>query len=418
MKGLVGEHIVELRVADVSIDTWQGFRIEHDFASPADAFDMTFGVSTWDPVAEPVPIVETLRQYAKAREEVRLFVDGAQQLRGFMDSVKGGADESGPNVRVVGRDIGGQVVDESMPKGFNIIGLSLLEALTRALAKFDIEVVVGNDLNRTVLTKVKKGYTVSVDQQEQLFAQKWFSKVKAPFDFEEIDGSSYVTAYYTEVANRKLQNELKVKSEDTIWSWIKRLLKSQNVMGWFSADGKFIVGMPDYGQAPMFHATRIVEIPGHPFPAGRTPDDNNIEGADYQENPGQRYSSVYVFGRQGKDPIRGEAHDTELEALGVDRPCYHRDGHIKSIEEANRVAQRMLDDGRIKGTAYQCKLSGLGQGNRLYAFDTIWDVWDDDPGIYVHDLFYCSKLTQNYDENQGPMTTVNLQPRGCIEVPE
>ena len=215
----------------------------------------------------------------------------------------------------------------------------------------------------------------------------------------------------------KLAGQLKVKSEDTVWSWIKRLLKTQNVMGWFSADGKFIVGMPDYGQAPMFHATRIVEIPGHPFPPGRTPDDNNIEGAEYQESPGQRYSEVYVFGRQGKDPIRAYAPDLELKALGVDRPCYHRDGHIKSIEEANRVAQRMLDDGRIKGTAYTLKLDGFAQGNRLYAFDTIWDVWDDDPGVYVHDLMYCSKLVQKYEESQGPSTEVTLQPRGCIEVP-
>ena len=139
MRGLVGEHIVELRVGDVSIDTWQGFRIEHDLASPADSFDMTFGVSTWDPVVEPVPIAKTLREYAKARVEAQLFVDGARQLKGYLDAVMGGADESGPTVRVKGRDVGGQIVDESMPKGFNVLGLTLLETLTRALEKWDIE---------------------------------------------------------------------------------------------------------------------------------------------------------------------------------------------------------------------------------------------------------------------------------------
>jgi len=417
MKGLTGTHIVELVAGDDTIDTWNQFRVEHDFTSPADAFDMTFGVSGWDPTNEEAPIAYRLREYAKARREIQLFVDGAQQLKGYLDKVKGGSDATGPTVRVTGRDVGGQVVDEPMPRGFNVEGLTFLETLDRVLGKYGIEVVVGNDANRQLITKVKKSYTVNVEEKEQLWDKKWFSKVKAPFDFETIDGSTYVTAYYMAIANRKLAGQLKAKPDDTRWTWIKRLLKTQNTMGWFSASGQFIVGMPDYGQAPMFHATRIVEVPGAPLPAGRSPDDNNIESGEFEEVPGERYSAVYVYGRQGKDPIRAEAHDTELEALGVDRPDHHKDGRIKSIEEAERVAQRLLDDSRIKGTSYRCQLTGFAQGPRIYAFDTIWDVWDDDPANYVHDLMYCTRVVQEYDLDQGPRTTAVLQPRGCIEVP-
>lgn len=414
----MSEHIVELEVGDVLIDTWQSFRIEHDFASPADSFDMTFGVSAWDPTVDAEPIALRLRGYSKARAPVEIRIDGAKQLRGFIDGVTGGGDGSGSSVRVRGRDVGGQVVDEPMPRGFNVVGITVLEALTAVLSKYGIAVIVGNDLNRELITKVTKSYTVEASEAEQkLFKQKWFKKVKAPFDFEEIEGSSYVTAYYAGVSSRRIAAALKVRGNDTRWSWISRLLKTQNVMGWFSADGTFVVGMPDYGQVPIFHATRVVQVQGQPLPAGRSPNENNIESGEYTESPGQRYSTAYVFGRQGLDPIRGEAHDTELEALGVDRPVYKRDGKIRTIEEADRVAQRILDDGRIKGTVYECKLAGFSQGNRLYAFDTTWDVWDDDPGSYVHDIMYCTRVVREYDTDSGPTTRVTLQPRGCIEVP-
>jgi prophage tail gpP-like protein len=430
------EHIVELKIGDVVIDTWQSFTVQHDFLSPADTFDMTFGVASWDPHSEPEPIVTQLRAYAAGFQQVELQVDGAPQLKGYLDSVDGDEDASGPTVRVQGRDIGGQVVDCSMPLGFNIVGLPLVEVLERALSPWSIPVVVGNEENRVVLSVKKKQFSVALDQLPT--DPKWWKDVVGkpvttilssdewetshPIDDvtaqpQSIVLATTVTGYKAAIENRKLQHELKVDPGQTRWDWIAKLLETQNLLGWFSADGKFVVGTPRYDQDPMFHATRAVEYPGLPMIGNRRSDQNNIESGGYTTRPGARYSHVYVFGRQGKDPIKTVAIDNGLVALGVSRPFYHTDHDIKSIEEAQRVADRMLVDSRIKDDAYTCVMTGFGQGDRLYAFDTIWDVWDDSPAVYFHGQLWCSRIVQRYDLENGPSTEATLQPKGIIEVP-
>lgn len=429
MNGLVGEHIVELAIGDIVIDTWKSIRVEHDLLSPADSFDLSFDVPSWDPRMEPVPIVQRLREMAKRRQRVQLHIDGALQLTGYMDRVQGSEDNSGPSVRVVGRDVGGQVVDASMPLGFNIVGLTLEEVLTEVLSKWSIPVVIGNAGNRKLLTLKKKAYTLSSEQAtgSDIKKFKWYKNVEnveiTNYEATEETGAglaysdTYLTYYTAAVKQRKLASELKVEPEDTRWDWIKRLLKTQNLMGWFSADGSFVVASPNYDQDPLFHVTNAVETPGVPRLRDRTPDMNNVESGDMAENPGQRYSAVYVMARQGKNAIRGEAHDTELEALGVDRPLYHVDDEVHDIEEANRLALRLLQESWIKGCTYDYKLTGFGQGDRLFAFDTVFDVHDDSPARYVHELLYCTSLTQRYDSDTGPTTDIRLQPKGVIEVP-
>jgi len=421
MRGLVGEHIVELKIGDITIDTWQRIRVEHDMLSAADSFDMTFGVSSWDPRVEPEPIIQRLRAYAKAFARVELYIDGARQLHGLMDTIRGVGGPGGPAIQITGRDLGGQLEDEYMPTSFNYKGLPLLDLLARATAKWSIPIVIGNEDNRVVVTMKKKAHQIK--DLEKAKKQKWYKNVVGKpvqgYAFTTGGGvSDTLTAFSLVVANRKLNKEVKPDPDDTRWDFISDLLRVQDLLGWFAADGTFIVGVPNYDQEPLFHVTCAVKTPGMPMPKQRGPDMNNVEEGEVKEAPGQRYSSVYVFGRQGKDPIRAEAHDTELEALGVDRPCYHRDKKVDSIEEAQRVADRLLIESKIRGTSYSYKLTGFGQGDFLYAFDTVFDVWDDEPSRYVHDQLYCTSLVQEYDgENQGPTTSVTLQPKGIIEVP-
>ena len=70
------EHIVELKVGDVTLDTWQRFRVIHDMLSPADSFDMTFGVGSWSPDTESAPIAHRLRSYAKSFAPIELHRRG------------------------------------------------------------------------------------------------------------------------------------------------------------------------------------------------------------------------------------------------------------------------------------------------------------------------------------------------------
>jgi len=414
MSGLVGEHLVELKIADVEIHTWNRFSVTHGMMSASDAFDMAFDVASWDPRVEAEPLIRQLEGYADAFERVELFVDGAKQLTGLLDKVKGREGLEGPTINLVGRDMGGQVEDEDLPTSFNYMNVTVLELLDAVLGKYGVEVVVGNEDNRVVVATKKKKYQFAETDLEWAKKQKWWKKIIGK---PKKTANSTLTAYTTVVQNRKINKEIRPKPDDTRMSFISRVLASQNLMGWFSADGKFIVGLPNYAQDPMFHVTRAVRIPGRPIPKQRTPDMNNVEKGEKESNPGQRYSAVYVYGRQGKTPIRAEAHDLYLEAKGVDRPWRHRDKKIDSVEEAQRVADRMLYESQIRGTAFNYKLTGFGQGDHLFAFDTVFDVWDDSPAVYYHGQLYCTQLVFDYDKDSGPTTNVKLQPLGIIEVP-
>jgi len=421
MKGLVGEHLVELKIGDLLVDTWQRFRNVHDMTSPADTFDMTFGVATWDPRVDPEPIINRIRAAGDSFEKVELFIDGAKQLTGYLDTINGVGTGDGAAIHISGRDVGGQVVDRELELGFNVKGLFLLDILEMLLGEWNIPVIIGNDDNRVVVTTKKKTYTVK--DLETAKKQKWYKDVVGkPWSGYEFSTSGTATdtlsAYVEVVKNRKIAKELKPKPDDTYWNFIQRLLRTQHLLGWFGADGSFIVGTPDYDQAPLFRATNVIELPGMPPPTTYTTEMNNTEGGDWAGQPGQRYSHVYVFGKQGKEPIKAVAMDEELVANKVNRPHYHRDRNITSIEEARRVAQRLLVESQIKGTALEYPMAGFGQGDYLYGFDTVWDVYDDEPSRYIHDQMYCPKVIQEYDmDNLGPRTTVTLQPKGIIEVP-
>ncbi len=419
---MIPEHIVELKIGDILIDTWQHFRIDHDMLSAADSFDMTFGVASWYPRAEPEPIIQRLRAYAKAFKRVEIFIDGAKQLSGIIDTVHGVGGGAGPSVNITGRDLGGQLEDEYMPTSFNYKGITLLDLLEKAMEKWNISVEVGNEHNRVVVTTKKKAHPFNEEDLGWAKKQKWWKHVVGKpvqgYAFStETSATEVLTAYEAVVRNRKIDKEVRPKPEDTVWDFVSNLLRTQNLLGWFSADGHFIVGLPDYDQEPLFHVTNVVRIPGQPMPKQRTTDMNNVEEGEIGEEPGKRYSAVFVFGRQGKDPIRAEAHDTELEALGVDRPLYHRDKKVDSLEEAERLAKRLLVESQIRGSSCTYKLTGFGQGDFLFAFDTVFDVWDDEPSRWVHDQLFCTKFVQGYDLEQGPLTTVTLQPKGIIEVP-
>jgi len=414
MSGLVGEHIVELKIADVLIDTWNRISVTHGMMSASDAFDMSFDVASWDPRVEPEPIIRRLEGYAEAFERVELFVDGAKQLTGLLDKVKGKEGVGGPTINLVGHDMGKQVEDEDLPKGFNYKNVYLLDLVDAVLGKYDVEVVIGNEDNRVVVSTKKKKYQFADTDLEWAQKQKWWKQVIGKPKKTE---NSTLTAYTNVIRNRKINKEVRPKPDDTRMSFLARLFKSQNLMGWFAADGKFIIGLPNYDQAPLFHITRAVRVPGKPLPEQRTPDMNNVEEGSSEKAPGQRYSVVKVFGRQGKTPIRAEAHDTYLEALEVDRPWRHTDHKIDSIEEAQRVADRILYESMIRGTSYDYTLTGFGQGDHLFAFDTVFDVWDDSPACNVHSQLYCTQLELDYDKDSGPTTKVKLQEKGIIEVP-
>lgn len=416
--------IVELRIGNIVIDTWRSFNVTHDMMAAADTFDMTFGVSGWDPLKEPRPIVEQIRDAAKAFQRVELVIDGALQLTGYIDAINGGGDENGPTLRIQGRDVGGQVVDEPMPKGYNALNQTLTDIVGYVLGKWQIPIDVGNEGNRKLCYTKKIKYDFKDTEVESKKSEAWWKDVeptltghwKMVATKQGIIGDRYLAGYQTVIMGRRIQKELRPKSDDTRWSFLQRVLKTQNLYGWFSADGHFVIASPNYDQDPLFHATCVVENPLATAPS-RDTSQNNIEDGVIVEAPGRRYSAVYVFGRQGKDPIRAEAHDAELEALGVDRPWYHRDKTIKTIQEAERVAQRLLEESRIRGNMATYSIAGFGQGDHVFAFDTVWDVYDDEPSRWVHDTLYCTIVTLKYDEEAGPRTQVRLQPKGIIEVP-
>lgn len=416
-----------------TISGWTEYELASDIMTPADGW----GVSL--PLSGTAEARAALRSYIRTESGGRCFVyiqrhpstGRAQQLAGIIDQIGISGGRDGVVLRVRGRDNGGLLASASADPNLGIeADTSLLDAIRAVCEPFGISVTAEGLPSRSLLT----GERVAGDRDRMLarLAREFGiprrlargTMVIAGTGGTGITGSEdsdddfvVLTAetrardgHANGLMGRDVEalriTDAKPSPGETCWDWIDRHCRRFGVMPWIGADGKLVIASPHYDQDPLFELRRYL---------GRDSRNNIVEGG-LQESLEHQSSSATVYGRAGghdatRSRFRGYA-ERNASLMPFYRPLVVHDPSIRSSDEALRRAKRELATQNTEAFSLEYEVYGHGQGERLYAIDTVADVVDEEIG--VEGLYYIASRAFRGDRETGKTTRLRLLPVGAM----
>lgn len=431
-----------VEVAGKRFEFWTSYSFDSDLFTPADGFRLGIGLPGIR-TAQDKRDREQLRADLAPGSTVKIYIgtDAAGtdttrhlQMSGVIDTQDISASiDSGSEFEIEGRDGAGVLVDSSTPIGVvdftemktrrsrlfaydvSVTGpyelavvpgpvlepashytanaeITLAELATSVCSLWGIQVTADSSASRDILTGRPRGTRATVDSRRSRKGDSYASD-QSPDDVKSI-----------KVA------EARPQPGETAWQYLDRHAKRLGVMMWFSPSGRLILGSPQYTQESRGRIVRRFRSDSR--------DPNNASGS-VKRSIGDRYSQVTVLGRgsrkSGGSKITATALDPDWTA-GFSKPLIMQDQSIKTIEEAQRRAERELSRHKASALTLSYTLEGhgiwIGDQRYLYATDTMVDVLDEVAGI--EGRYYVTKRTFVCDRQGATSTQLQLVPPGSI----
>lgn len=398
-RDLVELHVIQPR--QFQIFTWLWYRVSTHFLTPSDGW--SFAVAAADIPADD-------RNAIRPGAEIRLTVNGHEQLSGFITSVTFRASPgSGYEITIEGHDkLGPAVAGNADPRLIFKPPMTILDVLKGVLGPYgfsrDLDFLIDNDENRNVLSGSRRG-TPTTKKGKPL---KKFAL-----------------------------HQLRPYPNEGALAFVARICQRHGIWPWLSADGtKIIVGKPDFYQGPKNHIVRLL--------SGEA---NNILDGSVTLDLGEQPSIVVADGFSGG----GEFGRSKILAVGVNpaldvdataeiehwtkkgasyipfsfrgpkmrcptaRPMYLHDDESKTQEQlenfvrremALRLRKSLTARYVVRGHVGEIYSSGHAETGSIWAVDTIAHVRDE-----LSDLdepLWVLSRTFSKSRNQGSTTEVEL----------
>lgn len=433
---------MHIELGSLELGQIEEYELDSDILTPADAFSVTL----------PTPgSYEQRRSFlAQIREGgLRLYAYIARasgfhalQMVGCIDKRTHRTDKDGTKLVLNGRDNGGLLASAAADPRLGVTSETTLIEMVRAVCEpFGIEVVTEGAPSRTLMTGQRvrqdrdtlliehaQSYGIPASQMRASLMERRALEGGAPLRGQYIlltdTGGGPISALtpddeivQTTVRARRghasgmtgsdvehlTVAEAKPAVGETCWDFIDRHCRRLGVLPWVSADGKLILSSPDYDQDPRWRIRRTLN--------GR---ESNVLAGGVVEDFGALASEVTVYGRTGgSDATRSPFHATETNARQpFYRPVVLNDPSVRSTEEATRRARRELNRQNEQAFVLEYDLHGHGQGDYVFAIDTVADVLDEHIG--VEGLFYVTARTFRGSRQNGRTTRLRLIPLGAI----
>lgn len=177
------------------------------------------------------------------------------------------------------------------------------------------------------------------------------------------------------------------------WRWhdvLDREYKLAGLFLWCDAEGNFILARPNAKQAPSYRLLRQRNIDRLT---------TNVESASFQNDTTERHTRAVVYGqvgkgKKGRNKLRGEFVDHELDDSDFDAPITIHDRDIATKAQADYLARKTIAEERRAGwkltyvvTGHITNLISAADGSSTnWAVDTVVDV--DDRELGIQRLFY------------------------------
>ena len=371
------EHTVLVTADDVQIEQWVEYEFSISMVEPADTFTMSR------------PLTDRAWRTLRPDTEIKIFIDGACQLNGYIDDAERGSKDL--VMRIEGRDKGGRLVQESIPTTSGFDGLTLVDAVTKLVKPWFPKVVTTDARNRTV--RRGKGGKAPANGEPAIF------NVKGKLD-EDHSG--------------------RVEPGEMRWNMIEQLCSSVSLLGWSSGDGReFIIGAPNYKQEVQYL-----------FQRSKTRG-SNVEDIRERFSVRDRYAKIEAHGSGAGDDV--DFGDATISKLGEAFDGPNADGTGRDFKHPKRLAltHRALADNAEGARAAQREMNRRNFSRRqltidaplhgqlyrssvltLFAPNTLARVIDDEKEI--DDVFLIYALTFRGSRQNGETTQIKLVPRGTV----
>lgn len=350
---------------------WSSYSIDSDFLTPTDGWSFTVGGLD-------------LKKYKAAQKlwpdyRVQIWVDGALQMTGIIDSVEWESSSSGGTICTVsGRDVLRSLCKANIWPGFNPQRMTASEMVEYILQSYYFEDNIptlfhDNSANRAVI-----GLKGAFNPKNRSALQK------------------------------KLIENSKAHSNEGAFEFIARTLSRIGLWIWATADGNIVISGPEYDQAPSYHITRKFGNYGTNWPHAsyrhdRTSSPTGVEVSGKSAHK-EWDKTANVYYEEDKD--HGEA---------VIEPAYMLNDEANTTEQCKFFAKQELSKLKQSENVYTVTAMGhkdRGTGN-VFAIDTIAAI--DDEFLGIKENMYVFGRTFRKDANAGTTTELRCCPLGRIQ---
>lgn len=429
---------VSLVVDGRRLGSWLEYRIESSLLTPADAWRMTVRVANPD-------TRDLLRDILKPRKHVQLFVGGEDvgsgrpleqnrylQMTGITSARETtGERGQGTEFTVSGKDSASLLLDDNIDPSIVVAAGTRFTDLVRTVVgpwagePWNMSVVADHSASRDILTarstarsvhEVRRGQARSHGIQAPLYSRRVRTTAETtgqPID--TVAGGSVDSTARTGAANGLLQpdierltvREAQPRVGESSWEFLERHARRLRLMMWMTPDGRLVVGSPWYDQPALYRICRRYRS---------NPQDPNeaLSGREIL-NGDEEVSEVVVYGRtRGNDVTRasvvGRATATDWD--GPRRVLRIQDNSVRTQAQADARAQRALALAKMRAHVLEYTMPHHGQGNFLYAIDTV--AYVDDEVCGVRGEYYVTDRVFMKSRQQGTTTHLTLVPKGSI----
>jgi prophage tail gpP-like protein len=255
-------------------------------------------------------------------------------------------------------------------------------------------------------------------KNRQLKAGIPIAELEASVFSDVVNTETVTSAKPGETVGNIVRQDHQSRIDESLLTFVRRLLDRAGVMIWASAEGDIILGLPNASQKPAYRIVRRLKKSGVTFEGG------NVVDYDFTDDATQRHARVAVYGKHGgRHAGRGYAKGAYVDEELVNAPnigyssvvCY-RDVDVQSEKQAEFYARRKLAEERRDGWQLSYTISGhtlpaIGSGYRaIPTIDTAIEVIDEVLGLA--DVFYVEGVRR--ERNPETTTTLRLMRKGDI----
>jgi prophage tail gpP-like protein len=378
-EGGLDTDVVTLTIGGRELSNFESYEITSSILEVPNSFAARLGHSG---------IVRELIALCPPNAPYELRISGQLQASGNLDGYSVPSD-AGATLELKGRDILAPLHDAYIREEESFANKSYLDIVQVALAQAGVRpggvVLHDNAANRRSMSGAE-------------------AKARTPRNVEEIvleKGTGGV-----------VQKTVVARMSETWLGFLRTHLDRAGLFLWPTASGDWCLARPNPFQEPLYALT---------LDPARQEDDRGFRGGvrrDTYRNGVEppRYSEVIVYSRTsskkyGRTKVKSGFVDEEMLALGIDRPLTLKDADVATPEQAERLAQRKLAEGRRATFSLSYTTHGhtaravSGAGRAVWTPDTVVALDDREAGLSGN--FYVDAVTFRRSAG-GTSTTLKL----------
>lgn len=392
--------VVEIEKTGERTDKILKYSITSNYLTPTDAFEFTV-FDEKDP--------RGLRRRFYPERRVRLFIDGAQQLTGRIDSTEGNDDGS---LTVHGRDYRSEIIDGGADPSMTFKeNQDLGDALLMLFRPFGIRTLYGNfNLSRNLLTGQQPFKGIPV--------RDFKTATLKEFKVEANKG-----AY--EVANEIVSRHgFTIQQMGTrSWLGIVEPQFNQPVLYQLSRPGNLLSGRAkrDYGDVPTVTIATGRAVGSEPGKQadpmfGQFPTFGELSPLQFGNNEEILRITSTDYGGDELQTKRVDWKKTvsEAEDFVLYKPLFFEDKKSRTPQQLERLIRKELSRRAKETLTYTCSVRGHRnpESGAIYTIDTVAEVTDEVEDLTHQQLWVLERRL--YNEGQGPRTDMKLIRQGSI----